>query len=84
MNDKNQKLSRRLTGTVTSSKMDKTVVVAVDRVLRHKIYDKQYTVTKKYKAHDEKNQYLPGNVVVIEACRPLSKDKTWRVVSKLK
>lgn len=74
---------RRLVGTVVSSKMDKTVVVRVDRVKVHPTYQKRYTVSKNYKAHDEKNAHQDGDVVVIEASRPLSKHKKWRVVSKL-
>ena len=74
---------RRLEGVVVSAKMAKTVVVRVDRQVTHKKYFKKYTVSKKYKAHDEKGQYKEGDQVVIAACRPLSKDKRWRVLRKI-
>ncbi len=67
-------------GTVVSDKMDKTVVVAVERRYPHPLYGKQVTRTKKYHAHDEKNEYHPGDVVRIMETRPLSKLKRWRVV----
>jgi small subunit ribosomal protein S17 len=71
---------RQLEGTVVSSKMQKTVVVRVDRVKVHPKYEKRYVVSKKYKAHDEKGIAKDGMVVVIEACRPISRDKRFRVV----
>lgn len=74
---------RKLLGTVVSDKMDKTVVVRVDRQISHKKYFKKFTVSKKYKAHDEKNQFHPGDYVEIAATRPLSKDKRWRVLRKI-
>ena len=67
-------------GVVVSDKMDKTIVVRVDSLKKHPRYQKRYTSSKKYKAHDEKNQYSAGDKVVIEACRPISKDKCWKVV----
>jgi small subunit ribosomal protein S17 len=67
------------TGTVVSDKMDKTVVVKVERRLAHPLYGKQVTRTKKYHAHDEKNEYNIGDVVRITETRPLSKLKRWRV-----
>ena len=69
-------------GTVTSDKMDKTVVVKVDVKKRHPKYHKAYTVSKKYKAHDAENQYKIGDLVVIEAIRPMSKDKKFQVIKK--
>ncbi|MFH0840481.1 MAG: 30S ribosomal protein S17 [bacterium] len=72
---------RKLTGIVTSDKMDKTIVVKVDSVKIHSKYHKRYTTSKKYKVHDEKNQYGIGDKVSFVACRPLSKDKRWRVVN---
>jgi small subunit ribosomal protein S17 len=66
-------------GTVVSDKMDKTVVVAVERRYAHPLYGKQVTRTKKYHAHDEKNEVHPGDVVRIVETRPLSKLKRWRV-----
>jgi small subunit ribosomal protein S17 len=66
-------------GKVVSDKMDKTVVVAVDTPRRHPIYKKTIRRAVKYKAHDEKNQCHPGDMVRIVETRPLSKDKRWRV-----
>ncbi len=71
---------RKFSGLVISDKMDKTIVVRVDHVRRHEKYEKQYTVSKKYKVHDETNKYKVGDVVEFIECRPLSKDKRWRVL----
>lgn len=71
---------RQLEGIVVSTKMQKTVVVRVDRVTIHPKYNKRYVVSKKYKAHDEKGIAKEGDLVLIEACRPISKDKKWRVI----
>lgn len=73
---------RRLKGTVTSTKMQKTVIVRVDRAVLHPKYHKYYTVSKKYKVHDEKGLCKEGDMVTIEACRPISKDKCWLVVER--
>ncbi len=73
---------RKLSGIVVSDKMDKTVVVRVDRISSHPKYHKQFTVSKKYHAHDAKNEYKVGDKVVIEAMRPLSATKRWNVISK--
>ena len=62
--------------------MEKTVVVEVERVTQHPKYLRRIRVHKKYKAHDEKNEYQIGDIVVIEETRPLSKDKHWRVIEK--
>ncbi|MBI2582891.1 30S ribosomal protein S17 [Candidatus Azambacteria bacterium] len=67
-------------GIVVSDKMAKTVVVAVTRLKEHPRYKKRFKVTKKYHAHDEKNEYHVGDVVVIRESRPLSKTKRWVVV----
>lgn len=80
----NKVIKRKLEGEVVSDKMDKTVVVSVISIKTHSKYKKQYKSSKKYKAHDEKNQYKEGDVVVIESCRPLSADKRWRVIKKVK
>ncbi len=72
-------MSRVLIGRVVSNKMDKTVVVAVERVKAHPIYRKQYKATARYKAHDEGNQCEIGNMVEITECRPLSREKAFRV-----
>jgi len=73
-------MRRRLTGRVVSDKMDKTVTVLVERRVQHPLYGKFVGRSKKYHAHDENNQYHPGDVVLIEECRPLSRTKAWRVV----
>ncbi len=70
---------KTLVGTVTSDKMDKTVVVTVNRVTRHPLYGKVVRVSKKYKAHDENNEAKMGDVVRICECRPISRDKTFFV-----
>lgn len=66
-------------GRVVSDKMDKTVVVAVDYVRRHRLYHKRITRTSKFMAHDEKNACKTGDVVRIEEIRPMSKNKAWIV-----
>jgi small subunit ribosomal protein S17 len=68
------------TGKVVSSKMDKSITVAVDRQVKHPIYGKFITKTKKYMAHDEENQANAGDTVLIAETRPLSKNKNWRLV----
>jgi small subunit ribosomal protein S17 len=68
-----------LQGTVVSTKMQKTVVVAVERIVRHRLYKKAMRRTKRYKAHDETNACVLGDVVRIVETRPLSKEKRWRV-----
>lgn len=70
-------------GKVVSNKMDKTVVVAVENFISHKLYQKSMKNTKKYKAHDENNECNIGDKVKIMETRPLSKDKHWRVVEIL-
>ena len=76
-------MKHQLTGKVVSDKMDKTVVVVVDRMKEHPKYHKRYKVSKKYKAHDANKEYHEGDVVVIEECRPLSRDKRFKVVKKV-
>jgi small subunit ribosomal protein S17 len=73
---------KRLKGKVVSDKMDKTIVVEVKRTKQHSLYKKRYDVSKKYKAHDENNQFEEGDKVVIEETKPISKDKRWKVVKK--
>ncbi|RLC74210.1 MAG: 30S ribosomal protein S17 [Chloroflexi bacterium] len=70
---------RRLTGRVVSNKMDKTVVVRVERLQRHRIYKKVVRKSKKYKAHDEHNKCQVGDLVRIVESRPLSREKRWVV-----
>lgn len=74
---------RKLSGVVVSDKMDKTVVVNIDRMKKHSRYLKYYRISKRFKAHDEDNQYKVGDVVVIEESRPMSKEKRWVVIKKL-
>ncbi len=77
-----KKNRRRLKGVVVSDKMDKTVVVRVDRTVVHPIYGKRYVQSKKYKAHDEENVHKVGDRVEIVEDRPRSSQKTWRVLKK--
>lgn len=72
---------RTLTGRVVSDKMDKTVTVLVERRVKHDLYGKYLTLSKKYHAHDEKNEFHEGDTVTIEECRPLAKTKAWRVIN---
>jgi small subunit ribosomal protein S17 len=76
--DRNARKSR--TGLVVSDKMEKTVVVAIERRVPHPIYGKMITRTKRLKAHDEENSAKVGDTVRIVETRPLSKDKRWRLV----
>lgn len=71
---------KRLQGIVVSNKMQKTVVVRVERQKFHPKFKVYYKIHKKYKAHDEKNECQIGDRVIIEETRPLSKEKKWRVV----
>ncbi len=74
---------RIIQGTVVSDKMEKTIVVSVERKKKHRLYHKVVTVTDRYKAHDDDNACKLGDVVRIQECRPLSRDKRWRVVQIL-
>jgi len=74
---------KQLTGTITSNKMQKTVVVRVERIKEHPKYRRRYKVHKKYKAHTEEGEYKIGDKVVIEECRPISKEKRWKVIRKI-
>jgi small subunit ribosomal protein S17 len=71
-------------GTVVSNKMEKTVVVRVERLTKHPRYNKTIKRAKKFKAHDEQNQCAIGDIVEIMETRPLSKDKRWRVTEIVK
>ena len=73
---------KQLTGTIVSNKMQKTVVVEVERIKEHPKYKKRYKVSRKYKVHDPKDKFKVNDKVSIVACRPLSKDKRWRVIYK--
>jgi small subunit ribosomal protein S17 len=73
---------RVLTGTVVSDKTNKTVVVTVERKVKHPLYGKIIRRSKKYHAHDEGNVFKEGETVRIEECKPISKLKSWRVLDK--
>jgi small subunit ribosomal protein S17 len=75
-----QKVQRRVIGRVVSDKMDKTVSVAIERRVKHPVVGKYIRRTSKLKAHDEGNECRIGDRVAISECRPISKDKSWRVV----
>lgn len=80
-----EKQAKTVSGTVVSNKMDKTISVLVERKVKHPLYGKFMRRSTKLMAHDETNECNEGDVVIIEASRPLSKNKTWRlqkVVSK--
>ncbi|MFA6171061.1 MAG: 30S ribosomal protein S17 [Patescibacteria group bacterium] len=81
-NNKSKKTakSRKFLGVVVSDKMQKTIVVRVNRTKMHPRYKKRYVVSERYKVHDEKDQYKEGDKVQFVECRPLSKDKRWKVV----
>ena len=74
---------RILFGTVVSDKTDKTVTVKVERKEKHPLYGKIIRRSKKYHAHDEANEFKPGDTVRIEETRPISKTKTWRVLDRV-
>ncbi len=69
---------RTLTGRVVSDKMNKTVTVLVERRVKHPLYGKIITRSRKYHAHDEKNEFKQGDLVLIEECRPIARTKMWR------
>lgn len=71
---------RRVIGRVVSDKMNKSVTVAIERKIKHPVYGKYVRRTSKVMAHDEDNRCKQGDVVAISECRPISKNKSWRVV----
>ena len=75
---------RTLHGTVVSAKMKKTIVVRVDRLNKHPKYGKYYRVSGKFSVHDEACEYQPGDVIMIEETRPLSRTKRWRATALVK
>lgn len=75
-----QEINRVLQGRVVSDKMDKTVTVLVERRVKHPLYGKFIRRSTKVHAHDEANECGIGDTVMVEQCRPLSKNKTWRLV----
>ncbi|MEM7612343.1 MAG: 30S ribosomal protein S17 [Pseudomonadota bacterium] len=76
----NSEKQRRVIGKVVSDKMDKTVSIAIERLVRHEVYGKYIRRTTKLKAHDEANECRIGDTVAITECRPVSKSKSWSVV----
>ncbi len=76
---KNRGMKRQLVGIVVSDKMDKTVVVQVERLVKHKLYHKFIRRRSKFSAHDESNACRIGDKVLLTESRPLSKSKRWRV-----
>ncbi len=79
----NQEKLRTLTGRVVSDKMDKTITVQVERLVKHPLYGKYIKRSSKLLAHDEGNQCQKGDLVAITSCRPLSKRKAWTLVEVL-
>lgn len=76
-----ENLNRTLTGKVVSDKMDKTITVLIERRVKHPIYGKYVSKSSKLKAHDENNECKAGDTVTISESRPLSKSKSWTLVS---
>lgn len=81
MSDTQEKIQRTLLATVISNKMDKSVVVNIERKVKHPLYGKFIKRTTKLSVHDENNECNIGDVVLIKQCRPLSKTKSWTLVS---
>ena len=75
-----EKAAKTLTGTVVSNKMNKTISVSVERLVKHPTYGKYVRRTTKLLAHDENNECRAGDTVAIAECRPLSRHKAWRLV----
>lgn len=73
-------MARRMIGTVVSDRQDKTIVVKTERQVTHPLYHKQYKVTKKYQAHDEENKAQVGDIVAISEVKPISKNKSFKLV----
>ena len=80
--EKKATISKKFNGVVVSNKNDKTIVVKVESVKVHPKYKKRYVVSRRYKVHDEKNECKVGEKVVFIECRPLSRDKRWRVIKQ--
>lgn len=74
---------RILKGLIVSDKMNKTKVVSVTRLKEHPKYKKRYKVSRRFKAHDEKNEYHSGDTVLIQETKPMSKDKRWIILNKI-
>lgn len=74
---------RKLQGTIVSDKMNKTRVIEITRLKQHPKYKKYYKITKRFKAHDENNEYKAGDRVIFEETKPMSKEKRWKIISKI-
>lgn len=81
MSEDTKKVQRTLVGRVVSDKMDKTVSVAIERLIKHPVYGKYIRRTTKVLAHDAANECKPGDRVAISECRPISRNKSWTVVN---
>lgn len=81
LENKAQKRARTVTGKVVSNKMDKSITVLIERREKHPVYGKYLTKSSKVHAHDEANECMPGDIVTVKEVRPLSKTKTWSLVS---
>jgi small subunit ribosomal protein S17 len=81
MSEDKKKVQRTVVGRVVSDKMDKTVSVAIERLIKHPVYGKYIRRTTKVLAHDAANECKPGDRVAISECRPISKNKSWTVVN---
>jgi len=81
MSEEKDKVRRTIVGRVVSDKMDKTVSVAIERLIKHPVYGKYIRRTSKVMAHDEANECKSGDRVAISECRPISKNKAWAVVN---
>lgn len=80
--EKKAVIIKKFNGVVVSDKSDKTIVVRIDTVKVHPKYKKSYVVSRRYKVHDEKNEYKVDDKVTFIECRPLSRDKRWRVIKQ--
>ena len=80
----NRNLRKERVGLVMSNKMDKSIVISVERKVKHPIYGKFVKATTKFMAHDEKNECNEGDEVTIAECRPISKTKSWKLVEVVK
>jgi small subunit ribosomal protein S17 len=80
--EKKATISKKFNGVVVSNKNDKTIIVKVESVKVHPKYKKRYVVSRRYKVHDAKNECKVGEKVIFIECRPLSRDKRWRVIKQ--
>lgn len=81
MSEAAEKTGRRLQGKVVSDRMNKTITVKIERLVKHEVYGKYIRRSTKVHAHDENNECHIGDTVTVELCRPLSKNKCWRLVN---